>query len=85
MTLRAAADCTTSIGHTDVKELALYAEDTDQGRETGSFNLGHSRRSCTTAWPIARQAEPRVGIAYNIKKTQHGAARLVRADPGDTV
>jgi hypothetical protein len=52
-------------GHTDVKELALYAQDTIS---TGnwSFSLG-LRGDLYNGLSIARQVEPRVGIAYNIK------------------
>jgi hypothetical protein len=52
-------------GHTDVKELGLYAQDTiTKGR--WSFNLG-LRGDLYNGLSVARQAEPRVGIAYNIK------------------
>ena len=52
-------------GHTDVKELALYAEDQIKA---GSwlFNLG-MRGDLYNGLTVARQAEPRVGIAYSIK------------------
>jgi hypothetical protein len=54
-------------GHTDVKELALYVEDNvTQGN--WSFNLG-MRGDLYNGLTVARQAEPRVGGAYNIKKT----------------
>ena len=33
----------------------------------------------TTAWSPTTAPEPRAGIAYNIKKTGHGAARRLRA------
>ncbi len=54
-------------GHTDVKELALYLEDSIT---TGnwSFNLG-LRGDFYNALSRDRQAEPRVGVAYNIKPT----------------
>ncbi len=57
----------TFIGHTDVKELALYVEDQIT---TGNwlFNLG-IRGDLYNGLAIQRQAEPRVGIAYNIKQT----------------
>ncbi len=54
-------------GHTDVKELALYVQDTITWRNW-SFNLG-IRGDLYNGLSIARQAEPRVGIAYNIKKS----------------
>ncbi len=52
-------------GHTDVKELALYLQDTiTEGN--WSFNLG-IRGDFYNGLTITRQAEPRLGIAYNIK------------------
>jgi hypothetical protein len=54
-------------GHTDVKELALYAQD--------SINVGHwslnlgLRGDFYNALTRDRQAEPRLGAAYNIKST----------------
>ena len=52
-------------GHTDVKELALYGEDTiTMGR--WSFNVG-LRGDFYNGIAHAKQAEPRLGIAYNIK------------------
>ena len=54
-------------GHTDVKELALYVQDSITWK-TWSFNVG-IRGDLYNGLSIARQAEPRVGIAYNIKKT----------------
>ncbi len=55
------------IGHTDVKELALYAQDQIK---TGNwlFNLG-IRGDLYNGLAIARQAEPRVGIAYTLHQT----------------
>jgi hypothetical protein len=54
-------------GHTDVKELALYAQDTiSEGN--WAFNVGvrfDLYRGIVHDW----QPEPRVGVAYNIKKT----------------
>ncbi len=54
-------------GHTDVKELALYLEDQIK---TGNwvFNLG-IRGDLYNGLAVARQAEPRLGIAYNVKRT----------------
>jgi hypothetical protein len=52
-------------GHTDVKELALYVEDTIT-KGSWSFNLG-IRGDLYNGLTIARQAEPRLGISYNIK------------------
>ena len=54
-------------GHTDVKELALYVQDSIT-KGSWSMNLG-LRGDLYNGITIARQAEPRVGIAYNIKKT----------------
>jgi hypothetical protein len=54
-------------GHTDVKELALFVQDTiTQG--SWSFNLG-IRGDIYNGISQGRQAQPRVGIAYNIKPT----------------
>ena len=55
------------IGHTDVKELALYLED-QITLKNWLFNLG-IRGDLYNGLTIARQAEPRVGIAYTISKT----------------
>jgi hypothetical protein len=54
-------------GSTDVKELSMYVQDTiTQGN--WSFNLG-IRGDLYNGLSTARQAEPRVGIAYNFKPT----------------
>ncbi len=54
-------------GHTDVKELALYFEDQ---LKAGNwvFNLG-IRGDFYNGLAIQRQAEPRLGAAYSIKRT----------------
>jgi hypothetical protein len=52
-------------GHTDVKELALYLQDTVT-KGNWSLNLG-LRGDFYNGLSTGRQAEPRVGIAYNIK------------------
>ena len=52
-------------GHTDVKELALYAQDTIT-KGAWSFNLG-LRGDLYNGLTVHREAEPRLGIAYNIK------------------
>ena len=52
-------------GHTDVKELALYVQDTISIKNW-SFNLG-IRGDLYNGLSTGRQAEPRLGIAYNIK------------------
>ena len=54
-------------GHTDVKELALYVRDKIT-KGNWSLNLG-LRGDFYNGLSIARQAEPRLGVAYNIKKT----------------
>ena len=54
-------------GHTDVKELALYAEDQITAGNW-NFNVG-LRGDFYNGLAITRQAEPRAGIAYTIKKT----------------
>jgi hypothetical protein len=52
-------------GHTDVKELALYAED-QITLGNWLFNLG-IRGDLYNGLTVARQAEPRVGVSYKIK------------------
>jgi Carboxypeptidase regulatory-like domain/TonB-dependent Receptor Plug Domain len=54
-------------GHTDVKELALYFQD-EIRKNNWSFNLG-VRGDLYNGITSASQAEPRLGIAYNIKPT----------------
>jgi len=54
-------------GHTDVKELALYAQDAIT-KGNWSLNLG-LRGDFYNGLSTARQAEPRIGIAYNVKPT----------------
>jgi hypothetical protein len=54
-------------GHTDVKQLALYVQDTIT-KGNWAFNLG-IRGDLYNGLTIQRQAEPRLGIAYNIKPT----------------
>jgi hypothetical protein len=54
-------------GHTDIKETALYVQDTIT-KGSWSFNLG-IRGDIYSGISHSRQAEPRVGIAYNIKPT----------------
>jgi hypothetical protein len=53
--------------HADIKELALFAQDTIT-KDNWVFNLG-LRGDLYNGISIARQAEPRVGVAYNIKPT----------------
>jgi Carboxypeptidase regulatory-like domain len=52
-------------GHTDVKQLALYLQDTIT-KGSWSFNLG-LRGDLYNGLTTHKEAEPRVGIAYNIK------------------
>ena len=54
-------------GHTDVKELALYVQDQIKAGNW-LFNLG-IRGDLYNGLAIARQAEPRLGVAYTIKQT----------------
>jgi hypothetical protein len=54
-------------GHTDVKELALYIEDQIKAGNW-LFNLG-VRGDIYNGLTSASQAEPRLGVAYNIKPT----------------
>jgi hypothetical protein len=54
-------------GHTDVKQLALYVEDQIKAGNW-LFNLG-IRGDLYNGLTVARQAEPRLGVAYNIKPT----------------
>ena len=55
------------IGHTDVKELALYLEDSIT-KGNWALNLG-LRGDLYNGLATHREAEPRLGVAYNIKKT----------------
>lgn len=52
-------------GHTDVKELALYGQD-QITKGNWSANLG-LRGDFYNGLTVGRQAEPRVGVAYNIR------------------
>jgi hypothetical protein len=54
-------------GHTDIKELALYVRD-NITRGNWSLNLG-LRGDLYNGITSGNQVEPRVGVAYNIKKT----------------
>jgi Carboxypeptidase regulatory-like domain len=53
--------------HTDVKELAMYVQDTITWKDW-SFNLG-IRGDKYNGLSTAGQAEPRLGVAYNVKRT----------------
>ena len=54
-------------GHTDVKELALYVEDQIKVKNW-NFNLG-LREDLYNGLTAANQIEPRLGVAYNVKRT----------------
>ena len=54
-------------GHTDIKELALYVQDSISFKNW-TFNVG-IRGDLYNGITSASQAEPRLGVAYNIKKT----------------
>jgi len=54
-------------GHTDVKELSMYVQDTISVKNW-AFNLG-IRGDIYNGLVTASQAEPRVGVSYNIQKT----------------
>ena len=66
-------------GHADIKELALYAQDTIT-LHNWSFNLG-LRFDKYNGIAGAAQAEPRLGIAYNIK----GANTVIRTSYARTM
>ena len=54
-------------GHTDVKQLAMYVQDSIT-KGNWALNLG-IRGDLYNGLAVASAAEPRVGVAYNIKKT----------------
>src|SRR5215469_10173539 len=54
-------------GHTDVKELALYFED-NIAVKNWNFSLG-IRGDLYNGLTVASQAQPRLGVAYNIHRT----------------
>ncbi len=54
-------------GRTDIKELALYIQDTIT-KGSWSFNLG-LRGDFYNGLATHQEAEPRLGVAYNIKRT----------------
>ncbi|HTS10044.1 MAG TPA: TonB-dependent receptor [Candidatus Eisenbacteria bacterium] len=55
------------VGHTDVKELALYAEDFIT-KGAWAINLG-LRGDFYNGLTTHKEAEPRVGVAYNVKSS----------------
>ena len=55
------------VGHTDVKELSMYTQDTIS---TGPWSLNLGLRSdFYNGLTTHKELEPRLGVAYNIKKT----------------
>ena len=54
-------------GHTDVKELALYVQD-NISKGNWNFNVG-VRGDFYNGITSHREAEPRLGVAYNVKQT----------------
>jgi len=54
-------------GHTDVKELALYLQDTIT-KGNWAINLG-LRGDFYNGLTVHREAQPRLGVAYNVKST----------------
>ena len=54
-------------GHTDVKQLALYAQD-QISKGNWSVNLG-LRGDLYNGLAVHREVQPRLGVAYNIKKS----------------
>jgi hypothetical protein len=54
-------------GHTDVKQLALYLQDSIS-KGNWAFNLG-IRGDLYNGLSVQQQAQPRLGVAYNIKAT----------------
>ena len=54
-------------GHTDVKELALYVQD-NITKGNWALNLG-LRGDFYNGLTTHREAEPRLGVAYNVKRT----------------
>jgi hypothetical protein len=55
-------------GHTDIKETALYIQDALTPLKNLTLNLG-VRVDLYNGISSAQQAEPRLGVAYNIKRT----------------
>jgi hypothetical protein len=54
-------------GHTDVKQLALYAQDAITSGDW-TFNVG-LRGDFYNGLATHKEAEPRIGLSYNVKKT----------------
>ena len=66
--------------HTDIKELALYVRD-NITKGNWSLNLG-LRGDLYNGITSGSQAEPRVGVAYNVKQDQHDPSPLLRSHVG---
>ena len=70
-------------GHTDVKELALYLQDSIT-KGDWSFNLG-MRGDVYNGLTSHDEAEPRVGIACIHRFQQHGFAGFLRENFGNSI
>ncbi len=74
-------------GHTDVKELALYAQDTITWKDW-SFNVG-MRGDFYNGLTTAREPEPRIGVAYHIKASntvlRFSYARTLETPPNENL
>ena len=66
-----------------MKQLAMYVEDMIT-KGNWAFNLG-IRGDLYNGLSIARQAEPRLGIAYNVKQTNTDLARFLCASDGNSL
>ena len=73
----------TFIGHTDVKEFAMYVQDTITKRNW-TFNLG-IRGDFYNGLSTATQAEPRVGLSYNIQSLNMVLRASYARDAGDAI
>jgi len=67
-------------GHTDVKEIALYVQDTIT-KGNWSFNLG-IRGDLYRGLESTSQAEPRLGL-HTTLSNEYGAANFLRANSRD--
>jgi outer membrane receptor for monomeric catechols len=70
-------------GHTDIKELGLYVQDTIT-KGSWNFNLG-IRGDLYNGIAYRQAAEPRLGVAYNFKPTNTVLQRFLRADDGNSI
>ena len=71
------------VGHTDVKELAMYVQDNINVRNW-SFNLG-IRGDLYNGLSVASQAEPRRGNFLQRPEDEYDSPRLLCAHIGDSV